>query len=132
MSAAASIPGLYYSFVRPPADRSPLRTDVAGFFGRTRRGPVGQPVRVDGWREFVNVFGNLISGAMTPYAVRGYFDNWATTAHIIRLLGQGSQAATGTWTPGTLDPATHNPDRNWPGDSRLPALSFDVTATSPG
>jgi hypothetical protein len=130
MSASPSIPGLYYSFVRPPTDPSPLRTDVAGFFGRTKRGPAGKAVRVEGWREFVNVFGDLIPGAMTPYVVRGYYDNWATTAHVVRVLGTGSQAAAGTWTPGTLDHG--KPDHNWPGDSGLRALSFNLTATSPG
>ena len=132
MTASASIPGLYYSFSRPPTDQLLLRTDVAGFFGRTKRGPVGQAVRVEGWREFVNVFGDLIPGAMTPYAVRGYFDNWAATAYVIRVLGAGAQAATGTWTPGKLDPVSRKLDTNWPGDSRIPALSFDLTATSPG
>lgn len=132
MSSSATIPGLYYTFVRPPTEKSPLRTDVAGFFGRTKRGPAGQAVRVEGWKEYVSVFGGLTSDAMTPYAVRGYFDNWATTAHIVRLLGQGSQVASGTWVAGKLDPATKKPDSNWPGDSRLPALSFDVSASSPG
>src|SRR5258708_39578995 len=80
----------------------------------------------------MNVFGGLLADAMTPYAVRGYFDNWATTAHIVRLLGAGSQTAAGTWVAGSQDSNTKKPDSNWPGDSGLPALSFVVSATSPG
>jgi hypothetical protein len=132
MSASAAIPGLYYTFVRPPSEKSPLRTDVAGFFGRTKRGPMGQAVRVEGWREFVNVFGDLIQDAETPYAVRGYFDNWATTAHVVRLLGENSATATATWTAGSLDKAGKKPDTDWPGDSRLPAFAFSLEASSPG
>ena len=69
MSSAASIPGLYSTFVRPPRTPSPLRTDVAGFFGRTARGPVGVAVRVEGWREYSSVFGGLAAGVATPYFV---------------------------------------------------------------
>src|SRR5882757_2734627 len=97
MSAAATIPGLYYNFVRPPAEPSPLRSDVAGFFGKTSRGPVGAATRVEGWREYADLFGGLVSNALTPYAVRGYFDNLAQTAYIFRTLGVGSKTASGTW-----------------------------------
>jgi hypothetical protein len=132
MSSSATIPGLYYAFVRPPAAESPLRTDVAGFFGLTKRGPAGQAVRVEGWREFVNVFGGLQEQAHTPYAVRGYFDNWAQTAFVVRLLGDSSATAGGLWTAGSLDKTGRKPDQNWPGDSRLPALAFNLKASSPG
>ncbi len=132
MSSTAIIPGLYYSFVRPPTEPSPLRTDVAGFFGITRRGPAGPAVRVEGWREFVNVFGGLSEQAETPYAIRGYFDNWAQTAYVVRLLGTDSSVATANWTAGSLDATTGMPNADWPGDSRLPGLAFDLTASSPG
>ena len=100
MNAAAAIPGLTYQFVRPQAQVSPLRTDVAGFFGRTERGPVGTAVRVAGWREYTNVFGSLVPNVMTPYGVRGYFDNGAQVAYIVRVLGNGSLPALGTWCAG--------------------------------
>lgn len=132
MSATAAIPGLYYTFVRPPHAPSALRTDVAGFFGRTVRGPVATPVRVEGWREYQSVFGGLTEDADTPYAVRGYFDNDAQVAHIIRLLGTGSQTASGTWNAGSFNAATGTLDPDWPGASRLTALQFQVQATSPG
>ena len=53
MAATAALPGSRVELVRPPAEPSPLRTDVAGVIGRTRRGPVGEPVRVDGWRDLL-------------------------------------------------------------------------------
>jgi uncharacterized protein len=131
MNPAPSIPGLYYTFVRPPATASPLRTDVAGFFGRTERGPVGVAVRVAGWREYASVFGTLSKDAMTPYALKGYFDNDGQVAHIIRLLGAGSSCATGIWTAGTLD-ASGTLNAQWPGASGLGALQYQIEATSPG
>src|SRR5260370_31587828 len=131
MSATATIPGLYYNFVRPVAEQSPLRSDVAGFLGRTKRGPVGKATRVEGWREYTNVFGGLVSDALTPYAVRGYFDNLAQTAYVVRLLGEGNQTASSNWAAGELDGATGKPTVAWPGDSGLQALGFTVTATSP-
>jgi len=142
MSSSTAIPGLYYSFVRSSEEKSPLRTDVAGFFGLTKRGPQrrlladrGKPIeaiRVEGWREFVNVFGGLTPEASTPYAVRGYFENWAQSAHVVSLLGEDSTAASGQWIAGTLDSTGKSPDQNWVGDSRLPALSFALEASSPG
>jgi len=131
MSAAATIPGLYYNFVRPPTEPSPIRSDVAGFFGKTSRGPVGVATRVEGWREYTNLFGVLTSDALTPYAVRGYFDNLAQTAYILRLLGVGSKTASGKWTIAALSSAG-KPGIDWPGDSGLTALSFGIEASSPG
>jgi hypothetical protein len=132
MSATASIPGLYYTFVKQPKPQSPLRTDVAGFFGRTNRGPVTSPVRVEGWREYMRVFGGLTDDAMTPYAVRGYFENNAQVAHVIRLLGAGSNYASDVWNAGSFDSASGKLDADWPGASGLAALQFQIQATSPG
>jgi hypothetical protein len=132
MSVTATIPGLYYNFVRPPAEPSPLRSDVASFLGRTKRGPVGKATRVEGWREYANVFGGLVSDALTPYAVRGYFDNLAQTAYVVRLMGEGYQTASGNWAAGVLDGVIGKPTVAWPGDSGLQTLGFTITATSPG
>jgi uncharacterized protein len=132
MSTAAAIPGLYYTFVRPPRTQSPLRTDVAGFFGRTVRGPVGTPVRVEGWREYMSVFGGLSGDAMTPYALRGYFDNNAQVAYVVRLLGADSQSASGVWNAGSFDAVGGKLDADWPGASRLTAIQFQIEASSPG
>jgi uncharacterized protein len=132
MSTTATIPGLYYKFVQPTPDQSPLRSDVAAFLGKTQRGPVGIATRVEGWREYGNIFGGLINDALTPYAVRGYFDNLAQTAYVVRLLGMGSQTATSKWTVGEPDKTTGNLGVAWPGDSGLTTLGFQVVASSPG
>ena len=132
MNASPSIPGLYYTAVPPAAQPSPLRTDVAGFFGRTVRGPVGAAERVAGWREYISVFGGLAEDAMTPYAVKGYFDNQAQVAYVVRLLGAASQNASGTWQAGCFDATKHMLNPDWPGASGLQAIQFLIEATSPG
>src|SRR5579871_69689 len=132
MTATATIPGLYYNFVRTPAQSAALRSDIAGFIGRTTRGPVGVPMRVEGWREYMSLFGGLSSDASTPYGVKRYFANLATTAYIVRLLREGSVASTGSWQVSYIDPVTYKPGWNWPGESGLTALSYSIVASSPG
>jgi Bacteriophage tail sheath protein len=132
MTTSPTIPGLYYNFVQPPAEPSPVRTDVAGFFGRTERGPVGTPVRVRGWREYMNVFGGLLQGAMTTYSVQGYFENQAEVAYVVRLLGAESQCASAVWVVGTFDAASGTLDPAWPGAANFQAIQFQLKASTPG
>ncbi len=101
----AQAPGLAVEVVPvPPGNRSALRSDVAGFLGRTRRGPlrVGEGatpcrVRVQGQRGYDTVFGGMQKGAVTPYAINGYFENEGRVAHVIRLGGPASRAASALW-----------------------------------
>lgn len=95
-----TVPGLYYEAVPPQAEVSPLRSDVAGFLGRTRRGPIGVAVRVAEWREFEREFGGLETGSLTAYAIRSYFENGGEIAWVIRLAGEGVTTASAEW-PGT-------------------------------
>ena len=86
MTATTAIaPGLYYEVAPPPAAPEPLRSDIAAFVGRTRRGPIGAPIRVEGWRAYIGVFGDLVVAADTPYGIRGYFENGGQLAWIVRL-----------------------------------------------
>jgi len=88
-----------------PGNRSALRSDVAGFLGRTRRGPLrvgagAKPcrVRVQGQRGFNTLFSpTMLTGAVTPYAINGYFENDGHVAHVIRLGGTASQTASVLW-----------------------------------
>src|SRR3982751_1140244 len=85
MRSIATDPGLYFRRVPRPIEASPLRSDVAGFIGRTRRGVVGRAVRVEEWRGFVKEFGGLQKEADTTYAIRGYFENGGQVAYVVRL-----------------------------------------------
>ncbi|MDB4894310.1 MAG: hypothetical protein JWN15_572 [Firmicutes bacterium] len=93
---------------------------------------MGLAIRVAGWREYINVFGDLDEGMMTPYALRGYFENGGQAAHIVRLLGGGSQPAWTMWAAGSFDTATGKLDADWPGASGLAAIQYRIEATSPG
>lgn len=121
MVATADIPGLRFA-VAPAIAPQPLRSDVAGFIGPVARGPIGVPVRVVGWREFLRVFGPLVAAADTPYAIRGYFANEGEIAHVVRVAGDAIAAAAAVWTIGATLPPT----------SGFLVQQYAVTATSPG
>jgi phage tail sheath protein FI len=102
----AQPPGLAVEVIEvKPGNRSALRSDVAGFLGRTRRGPLrigenAKPhrVRVQGQRGYNTVFGAMMLGtAVTPYSINGYFENEGHIAHVIRLGGPETQTAAALW-----------------------------------
>ena len=114
----AELPGLTVEVVPPPEDLPPpLRTDVAGFLGATRRGPLGEPVRVEGLTGYRDLFGDLDSAAATSYAVRGYFENGGELAWVVRVGGTGTPA-TAEWSVADL--------------TGFPATGYRVVATQPG
>jgi hypothetical protein len=132
-------PGLRFEVVPPPAAPEPLRSDVAAFAGATRRGPVGEPVRVAEWREYLRLFGGLVRGPYTPYAVRSYFENGGQVAWIVRLAGSVAAAA-GVWPePGGPSLPGHRLPNAPPGSGRAAFLlgdqavtRFKVVAATPG
>ena len=129
MRSAATVPGVYFTVSPPSVEPSPLRTDVAGFIGRTRRGPVGVPVRVEGWRGYEREFGGLAADAVMTYAVRGYFDNEGEVAHIIRICCPSAKPARVRWTIGVLDEKGRWPE-NSPAGFQYPG--YRIEASSPG
>jgi hypothetical protein len=82
---AAQLPGLAFRREPRAPEPTPLRSDVAGFAGRARRGPVGERVRVEGWKEYQRIFGGLAVDALMPYSIRGYFENGGQVAHVVRV-----------------------------------------------
>jgi uncharacterized protein len=114
----AELPGLTVEVAAPPAVLPPpLRTDVAGFLGATRRGPIGTPVRVEGLNGYRDLFGDLDAAAATSYAVRGYYENGGDLAWVIRVAGAGT-LATADWSVVGL--------------AGFSAAAYQVVATSPG
>jgi hypothetical protein len=121
VTRVADVPGVRFAVAPAPAAPA-LRSDVAGFLGRARRGPVGRPVRVVGQREYRRLFGGLTLDAVMPYGVRGYFENGGQVAHVIRLAGPAVQTAGSLLTIGTALPPS----------SRFVAQQYAWRATSPG
>lgn len=118
MSAPTTLPGLTVEVVPRPTAPTPLRSDIAGFIGRSRRGAVGQALRVDGLPDLQRRFGGLDPGSSTGYAVRGYFENGGQVAWVVRVSGPAATTAAALWTVGDL--------------AGFAAPAFRVTATSPG
>ena len=89
------LPRVTFEAVRP-ATEAPLRTDIALFIGTTQRGPVMEPVRVEGWRAYAAEFGELLGDANTPHAIQAYFENGGQVAHVIRV-DPNAWVASETW-----------------------------------
>jgi hypothetical protein len=129
MTSLVTTPGLYFTVAPRPTEASPLRSDVAGFLGRTSRGPIGQPIRVEGWRGYLREFGGLLKDSSTTYAIRGYFENGGDVAYVVRLCGNGSQPASAVWKVGELDSTGQ-----WTAASPAAFMfaQYQITASSPG
>lgn len=129
MISAATVPGLSFTAVPRPAEPSPLRSDVAGFIGRTKRGPVGSAVRVEGWAEYLHTFGGLSADAVMTYAIRGYFENEGQVAYVIRLCHPWVPTAHANWQIGAVDGAG-----KWTADSPSAFVNtgYRIEASSPG
>ncbi|MEJ2593358.1 MAG: phage tail sheath subtilisin-like domain-containing protein [Candidatus Thiodiazotropha sp.] len=130
--AAAQLPGVYFEVQPPGEEQSPLRTDIAGFVGETRRGPVAVPRRIESWQQFLETFGDVIEDADLALALRGYFENGGEIAHVIRLLGKPFKSASAVWKLGQVDAVTHTWIGDAPSAGDFAASSYRVTATSPG
>ncbi|GLF93384.1 phage tail sheath subtilisin-like domain-containing protein [Streptomyces yaizuensis] len=112
-----ALPGVSLTFVPRGSDEEPLRTDVAAFLGRFRRGPAGVPVRVESWRDVLGAFGAPDGASAAPYAVRGFFENGGRTAWLLRVTGPGA-VARAEWAVGDV--------------GGFAARRYTVVATSPG
>jgi hypothetical protein len=132
--AVAALPGLTVEVLRPLAEQSPLRNDVAGVIGRTRRGPVGVPVRVTGRRDLEAEFGGLDARFATGYSLRGYFENGGEVLHVVRLPGEGAAVADAIWVVGEVagPPGAPAWAPDAPAGAGFAAASYRVQAISPG
>ena len=65
-----------------------LETDWAGFVGMTSQGPVDQPIAVNSYNEFTQIFGSSTEGLANPYlvpSVAGYFANGGVHLVVVRI-----------------------------------------------
>lgn len=58
---------------------------VVAFVGRTLKGPLDEPVVVDDFARFQQVFGGLWQGSLLPHAVEQFFEHGGTRAVIVRV-----------------------------------------------
>ncbi|MDF2177345.1 phage tail sheath subtilisin-like domain-containing protein [Aliiglaciecola sp. CAU 1673] len=92
-------PGVYIEEI--PSGSKPIEgvaTSVAAFVGAANRGPVGAPILVGKFEDYVQTFGNIASeqDAM-GLAVMAFYLNGGKAAYICRLAGAGHAAAEATF-----------------------------------
>jgi phage tail sheath protein FI len=119
-----STPGVYYHRTDagvPPV--APLRTDITGFVGIARRGPLHMALPINSWRQFVAHFGDFTGAGYLAYAVRAFFENGGKRCWILRVASAAAATACSSLNAGLL-PLAAPPQ---------PAhLTWDICASSPG
>lgn len=132
MPVYANNPGLYFETLPPQQQPDTLRTDVAGFFGPTARGPLDRVERIRGWNHFQALYGPVNKTADTPLALRGYFRNGGQIAQMIRVCGAPHSTARVTWKLAAPQP----PGNVWspfiPSAGGFKHQRYEFSATSPG
>lgn len=131
MISTQTLPGVRFESVGKRPAASPLRSDVAGFIGRARRGPLGQVVRVEGMREYEANFGGLSRNEPFAYALRAYFENGGQVAHVIRVNATDRRVAEADWIVGSRDPAAE-PPLAIAVSGQFSVAKYRIRATSPG
>lgn len=131
MPVSPTYPGVYIqevsSGVRTVAG---VATSIAAFVGRTKRGPVNEPIPCFNFGEFTRRFGGLWLDSAVSYAVDDFFANGGGQCEIVRLFepdGGDDGVASATFVGFTLEAASPG---TW-GDQLTAAVTLPV-ATEPG
>jgi uncharacterized protein len=87
MPVAPTYPGVYIEEI-PSGVRTiaGVATSVTAFLGRSRRGPVNDPIVINNFGDFERRFGKLWNDSMMSFAVRDFFLNGGAQAVIVRLF----------------------------------------------
>lgn len=117
--ATYNSPGVYLREIDESLYVKGAATSVTGFVGITERGPVGEPVLVTNWPQFVETFGGFTAGSWLPHAVKDYFDEGGSVLYVVRTV---------KYTAGVKTSAAATKTVN---DSES-ATAWTVTATSDG
>ena len=95
-------PGVYIEEI-PSGVRtiSGVATSITAFIGRTLRGPLDTPVRVQSFGEFQRIFGGQWLESTLSYAVQQYFQNGGADALIVRVANSAGAASIDVASSGT-------------------------------
>jgi uncharacterized protein len=86
MPAALTYPGVYIEEIPSGVHTiTGVATSIAAFIGRALRGPVNEPVTINGFGDFERIFGGLWAGVSLGFAVRDFFANGGSQAIVVRL-----------------------------------------------
>ena len=126
MPVTPTYPGVYVEEI-PSGVRTitGVATATTAFVGRAMRGPVNDPVAVQGFADYERTFGPLWEPSMLGYAVQQYFLNGGGEALVVRLVNE-ADTATITLPAGgdTLTLAAASPGA-W-GNGLLAAVDHDI------
>jgi len=103
MPITPTYPGVYIEEI--PSGVRTIRgvaTSITAFIGRTRRGPVDEPITLNSYGDFERVFGGLWLHSTVSFAVRDFYLNGGSQAIVVRLQ-EGGVAAQLT-VPNTIAP----------------------------
>jgi hypothetical protein len=126
MLAADPAPGVRFELADPPRPLAETRTDVAGFVGFARRGPLHAPLQVESWTQYEAAFGGFGGGGYLPYAVHAFFENGGRTAYVVRVAVPPDDSDV-AWEARARSAWTHVPLSGPAGEPRL-----EVEARTPG
>jgi phage tail sheath protein FI len=86
MPATLTYPGVYIQEI-PSGVRTivGVATSITAFIGRTRRGPVNEPITINGFADFERIFGGLWELSPVSFAVQDFYRNGGSQAVIVRL-----------------------------------------------
>ncbi len=87
MPIAPTYPGVYIQEI-PSGVRTitGVATSITAFIGRTRRGPVNEPITINNFGDFERIFGGMWLESTMSYAVRDFYLNGGAQAIIVRLF----------------------------------------------
>ena len=87
MPITPTYPGVYIEEI-PSGVRTitGVATSITAFIGRTRRGPVNEPVTITNFGDFERIFGGISADSTVSYAVRDFYLNGGSQAIIVRLF----------------------------------------------
>ncbi len=93
MPVNPTYPGVYIEEL-PSTSRTivGVATSITAFAGRALRGPVDEPVVLNGFGDFERTFGGLWRGSRLGYSVEDFYTNGGSQAIIVRIF-QADQAA---------------------------------------
>jgi uncharacterized protein len=87
MPATLTYPGVYIEEISSGVHTiTGVATSITAFIGRALRGPINEPITINGFADFERRFGGLWAESTLGYAVRDFFINGGSQAMIVRLF----------------------------------------------
>lgn len=93
MPISPTYPGVYIEEV--PSGVRAIRgvaTSITAFVGRALRGPLDEPVTLNGFADFERLFGGLWVDSSLGFALRAFFDNGGGQAIVVRVAKDAKAA----------------------------------------